>query len=53
MEKRLKIIVILNGLIWVINALAHSVMNYSISVACLWIHHQPKVPDEVKQNRKF
>ncbi len=53
MDRRLKIIIILNGFIWIINAVAHLAMNHSINVACNWIHYQPKVPDEVKQYRKF
>lgn len=36
-----------------VNALAFNLMSSSVNSACIWIHHQPKVPAEAKKFRKF
>lgn len=41
------------NILGVLNALAFALMVGSVNATCLWIHHQPKVPDEAKKYRKF
>lgn len=35
------------------NLFAFALMISSVNTTCLWIHHQPEVPAEAKQYRKF
>lgn len=35
------------------NACAMAAMTSSVNTACIWAHHQPKVPEEAKSFRKF
>lgn len=36
-----------------VNLCAFALMVSSVNAACIWIHHQPKVPEEAKKYRKF
>lgn len=36
-----------------VNSLAKSMMVYTAIAACLWMHHQPKVPQDIRKFRKF
>jgi|Go1ome_4_1110791.scaffolds.fasta_scaffold32063_3 cyclic lactone autoinducer peptide len=35
------------------NLFAFALMISSVNSTCLWIHHQPEVPDNAKKYRKF
>ncbi len=35
------------------NLCALLVAAYTINVTCLWVHHQPEVPEDAKMLRKF
>ncbi len=37
----------------VMNLAALAMVVYTANAACLWLHHQPKVPEDVKAFRKF
>lgn len=37
----------------VMNLAALAMVVYTANSACLWLHHQPKVPEDVKAFRKF
>lgn len=41
------------NIISIANLFAFAVMVSSVNSACMWIHHQPKVPEEAKKYRKF
>lgn len=42
-----------NKMVGICNLLALAVMVYTANAACLWVIHQPKVPDEIRALRKF
>lgn len=35
------------------NMLALSMVSYTVNATCLWVHHQPKVPEEALKFRKI
>lgn len=35
------------------NVLAMAMVIYTANAACMWLHHQPEVPDDVRKFRKF
>ena len=41
------------GLINLANRCAFELMAGSVNTACVWLHNQPKVPEEAKKYRKF
>ena len=41
------------GIVKAVNSLAKTMMVYTANSACLWVHHQPKVPQDIKKFRKF
>lgn len=42
-----------SALVHLANRCAFTLMNASVNSTCHWIHHQPEVPEEAKQYRKF
>ena len=56
MKKLQALLTLLNGKSagWkMLNAIALTVAVMSVNSACLWFHHQPEVPAELKRFRKF
>ncbi|WP_333649638.1 cyclic lactone autoinducer peptide [Lacrimispora sp.] len=41
------------SMVKVMNACALLIAAYTINVTCVWIQHQPEVPEEAKMLRKF
>ena len=35
------------------NLLAMAMVLYTANAACMWVHHQPEVPESIRQFRKF
>mgnify|MGYP004452572303 FL=1 len=36
-----------------VNMLALATLIYTANTACMWVHHQPKVPEGLEKFRKF
>lgn len=36
-----------------VNMLALATLIYTANTTCLWVHHQPKVPEGLEKFRKF
>ena len=41
------------GFAKVANMLAMAMVLYTANAACIWAHHQPEVPEDVRKFRKF
>lgn len=43
----------LRGIVNLTNVFALVMVIYTANAACLWVHHQPTLPEEAKKFRKF
>lgn len=53
MGKILKKIKTKNWALIAMNALAFMMVIQNVNAACVWVDHQPEVPEEAKSFRKF
>lgn len=51
MKKMIKMFMM--GGVALVNMCAMTMMISSVNSACIWLHHQPEVPEEAKSFRKF